>query len=90
MAQTYKFWFVLGSQRLYGADVLKVVSEHGKTMADGFNTDKNIQFEVVYKGVVTMPDEIKNICIKANSDPTYAGVITCMRTFSPSKMWIGV
>jgi len=89
MAQTYKFWFVVGSQYLYGPDVLKEVVTHAKTMADGFNADKNVPFEVVSKGVVTTPDEIKNICIKANSNPTCAGVITWMHTFSPSKMWIG-
>jgi len=28
----YEFWFVTGSQDLYGADVLKKVDEHSKAM----------------------------------------------------------
>ena len=26
----YKFWFAVGSQHLYGPEVLKEVAEHGK------------------------------------------------------------
>jgi len=86
---TYKFWFVVGSQHLYGPEVLKEVAAHAQTMADGFNKDESIPFEVVLKGVVTTPDEIKEVCVAANSDADCAGVITWMHTFSPSKMWIG-
>lgn len=89
MTQTYKFWLVVGSQHLYGPDVLKEVNAHTRTMVDGFNADRNIPFEVVFKGVVTTPNEIKSVCNKANSSPTCAGVITWMHTFSPGKMWIG-
>jgi len=58
-------------------------------MADGFNSDENIPFEVVFKGVVTTPDEIKKVCVEANADSECSGVISWMHTFSPSKMWIG-
>ena len=85
----YKFWFVVGSQHLYGPEVLKEVAEHAKIMADGFNADARIPFDVESKGVVTTPDEIKAVCVAANSDADCAGVITWMHTFSPSKMWIG-
>ncbi len=85
----YKFWFIVGSQHLYGPEVLKEVAAHAKTMADGFNSDKSIPFEVISKGVVTTPEEIKKVCVEANSDTECAGVITWMHTFSPSKMWIG-
>lgn len=85
----FQFWFVVGSQHLYGPEVLKEVAEHARTMADGFNADKTIPFEVVSKGVVTTPDEIKAVCVAANADADCAGVMTWMHTFSPSKMWIG-
>ncbi len=85
----YKFWFVVGSQHLYGLEVLKEVAAHAKIMTEGFNTDKSIPLEVVYKGVVTTPEEIKTACVEANSDCECAGLITWMHTFSPSKMWIG-
>jgi L-arabinose isomerase len=86
---TYKFWFVVGSQQLYGPEVLKKVAMHAQIMVQGFNCDKNIPFEVVLSGVVTTPEEIKEVCLAANVDSTCAGVITWMHTFSPSKMWVG-
>jgi len=84
----YKFWFVVGSQHLYGPEVLKEVAAHAKIMTDGFNADKSIPFDIVLKGVVTTPEEVKDVCIAANGDAECAGVITWMHTFSPSKMWI--
>lgn len=84
-----KFWFVVGSQHLYGPEVLKEVASHAKTMAEGFNADSRIPFEVVAKGVVTTPDEVRQVCIDASADSECTGVIAWMHTFSPSKMWIG-
>lgn len=85
----HKFWFIVGSQHLYGPEVLKEVAEHAKIMADGFNADDSIPFEVISKGVVTTPEEIKKVLVDANADTECTGVITWMHTFSPSKMWIG-
>lgn len=89
MSQKYKFWFIVGSQQLYGQEVLKQVSTHAKIMTDGFNSDKSLPFEVVCKGVAASPEDIEKVCVEANSDSQCAGVITWMHTFSPSKMWIG-
>jgi L-arabinose isomerase len=89
MKNKYKFWFVVGSQHLYGPEVLKEVAQHAKTMEAGLGADERIPFEIISKGVVTTPDEIRDVCVAANSDPDCAGVITWMHTFSPSKMWIG-
>lgn len=83
------FWFIVGSQHLYGPEVLKEVDAHSRVMADGFNADAGIPYEVVCKGVVTTPEEITGVCRAASSDPDCAGVISWMHTFSPSKMWIG-
>ncbi len=88
MEREYSFWFVIGSQHLYGPEVLKEVAEHGKTMVAGFNADAAVPFEVVGKGVMTTPDEITAVMKAANADDTCTGVITWMHTFSPSKMWI--
>lgn len=88
MNSKYSFWFIIGSQNLYGPEVLKEVAEHGKTMVKGLNEDKDIPFELIFKPVVTTPDEITNVCKNANADDTCAGIITWMHTFSPSKMWI--
>ncbi len=85
----YKFWFIVGSQHLYGPEVLEEVAGHAKVMAGGLGADENIPFEIAFKGVVTTPEEIKEVCVEANSDAECAGVIAWMHTFSPSKMWIG-
>ncbi|HEX3016300.1 MAG TPA: L-arabinose isomerase [Caproicibacter sp.] len=84
----YKFLFIVGSQDLYGEDVLKTVDEHAKIMVDEFNADKNIPCTVVFHPVVRNSDEIYQAMTQANNDPDCAGVITWMHTFSPSKMWI--
>ncbi len=85
---THEFWFIVGSQHLYGPEVLKEVEKHSITMEEGFNASKILPFKLVFKQVVTDPSQITNIMKKANSDDTCAGVVTWMHTFSPSKMWI--
>ncbi len=84
----YEFWFVVGSQDLYGEDVLKQVDEHAKTMVSGWNADPAIPCTLVWKPVVRNSEEIFAALSAANADPNCAGVITWMHTFSPSKMWI--
>ena len=84
----YKFYFLVGSQDLYGADVLRRVDEDARTMVDGFNADAAIPCTVVFHPVVRNSEEIYRAVMEANNDPACAGVITWMHTFSPSKMWI--
>ncbi len=84
----YTFWFVVGSQHLYGQEVIKEVEAHAKKMAEGFNMDALIPFEIEFKGVVTTPEGITAAMKASNADDSCAGVITWMHTFSPSKMWI--
>ncbi|CAG7643329.1 L-arabinose isomerase [Paenibacillus allorhizosphaerae] len=86
--QPYEFWFVTGSQHLYGPETLKEVEEHSVQMAGGLDLDDAIPFRVVFKPVVTTPDAIRRLCLEANADDRCAGLITWMHTFSPAKMWI--
>ena len=86
--KNYTFHFIVGSQDLYGEDVLRQVDAHSKIMVDGWNADQSIPCTVVWTTVVRNSDEIEHACAAANSDPACAGVITWMHTFSPSKMWI--
>ena len=88
LLKKYTFRFLVGSQDLYGADVLRTVDEHARAMVDGFNTDPEIPCTVVFQPVVRNSDEISAAIQAANHDPDCAGVITWMHTFSPSKMWI--
>jgi L-arabinose isomerase len=84
----YEFWFVTGSQHLYGPETLEEVKEHSTKISEGLDRDSAIPYKVVFKPVLKTPDEIRNLCIEANSDESCAGIITWMHTFSPAKMWI--
>jgi L-arabinose isomerase len=82
----FEFWFVTGSQDLYGADVLRKVDEHSKAMVEAL--DPALPAKLVWKPVVKGPEAILSLVREANANPNCAGIITWMHTFSPSKMWI--
>ena len=82
----YNFWFVVGSQFLYGPEVLKTVESRAQEMAEELS--KKLPYPLVYKVTAKTSDEITNIVKQANYDDTCAGIITWCHTFSPSKMWI--
>ncbi len=84
----YEFWFVTGSQHLYGPETLLEVEEHSKFIISGLDREPAIPFKILFKPVVTTPDAIRQVCIDANADELCGGLITWMHTFSPAKMWI--
>lgn len=84
----YEFWFVTGSQHLYGPETLEQVAVHSAAMAEALDNDPSVPGRVVFKPTVKTPDEIRRLCVEANSDDKCAGIITWMHTFSPAKMWI--
>lgn len=84
----YNFWFVTGSQDLYGEETLRQVAEDSLAMVNGLNDYEDIKFNIVHKPTVRNASEIFEVCRDANNDETCAGIITWMHTFSPAKMWI--
>lgn len=86
--KNYEFWFVTGSQLLYGEDVLRQVEENSKTIVNELDGDSAILFKLKFKEVVKDSDSIRKLILEANADENCAGIITWMHTFSPSKMWI--
>ncbi|MCF6466231.1 L-arabinose isomerase [Clostridium sp. Cult2] len=84
----YEFWFIIGSQHLYGEEVLEKVKNHGEIMVDELNRTPDIPWPIKFVHVATRPDEITKTIQKANYDENCAGIIAWMHTFSPSKMWI--
>jgi L-arabinose isomerase len=84
----YEFWFVAGTQPLYGPEVIDEVNRHASIMAQSLDANPLIPCRVVYKGTASSPDNITSFITAANSDENCAGIITWMHTFSPSKMWI--
>lgn len=82
----YEFWFVVGSQFLYGPEVLETVDARAKEMAEELS--KALPYPLVYKVTAKTNKEITDIVKEANYDDNCCGIITWCHTFSPSKMWI--
>ena len=88
MLKDYEFWFVVGSQFLYGPEVLETVASRAQEMADRLNASGNLPCKLVYKATIKTNQEVTDLVREANYDEHCAGVITWCHTFSPSKMWI--
>lgn len=82
----YEFWFVVGSQFLYGPEVLDTVAKRAAEMAEKLSAV--LPCKLVYKVTAKTNAEISDVVREANYDPKCAGIITWCHTFSPSKMWI--
>ena len=83
-----EFWLLVGSQCLYGDDVLRTVSERAEEMTEKMNASGYLPYTLVYKGTAKSNEEVTAVIREANYDNTCAGIITWCHTFSPSKMWI--
>jgi len=82
----YEFWFVVGSQFLYGPEVLETVEQRARQMAEKMS--EKLPYPLVFKGVVKTADGCTGIMKEANRCDECAGIVTWCHTFSPSKMWI--
>ncbi len=80
------FWLVVGSQTLYGQDVLDTVAARSQEIADELT--KVLPYPVIYKVTAKSNSEIADTIREANYQKECAGIITWCHTFSPSKMWI--
>jgi L-arabinose isomerase len=85
---TLEAWFVTGSQHLYGPQALQEVADHSQKIAQALSDSPNIAVRVVFKPVLTTPEDIRRLCLEANADDRCIGLIAWMHTFSPAKMWI--
>ena len=86
--KNYEFWFVVGSQFLYGDEVLETVAKRAEEMTAKMNASGILPCKVVYKVTAKTNKEIADVVKEANYDDKCAGIITWCHTFSPSKMWI--
>ena len=82
-----EFWFVTGSQPLYGDDAIQACIKHADDMISKMN-EFGLPCKIVNKGVVTCTEEITKVMKEVNYCDACAGVIIFAHTFSPSKMWI--
>lgn len=81
-----EFWFVVGSQSLYGQEVLDTVDARAREMAAFLS--QRLPYPLVYKVTAKGNSEIVSIIKEANYHDECAGIVTWCHTFSPSKMWI--
>jgi L-arabinose isomerase len=84
----FQVWFVTGSQKLYGPEILKSVAEHSREIAAALTSAQAIPVKVVFKPVLVTPEAITDLCEAANTSSSCIGLINWCHTFSPSKMWI--
>lgn len=82
-------WFITGSQSLYGEETLRQVADHSRQIASALDDVPGLPLKIVFKPVVTTPEEITAVCKEANHSEACIGVIAWMHTFSPARMWIG-
>ena len=81
-----EFWFIVGSQDLYGEEVLKTVAKRAQEMATELS--KALPYPLIYKVTAMSNSQITDVIKEANYDDSCYGIITWCHTFSPSKMWI--
>ena len=84
--KSYEFWFIVGSQALYGEEVLKTVSKRAAEIAEELS--RSLPYPLVYKVTAMSNAQITDIIREANYDKSCAGIVTWCHTFSPGKMWI--
>ncbi|GGN63261.1 L-arabinose isomerase [Oceanobacillus indicireducens] len=84
----YEFWFIVGSQHLYGEEALNAVKENAVEIMNELNEKGNFPYPIVFKTVATTADSITEVMKEINYNDSVAGVITWMHTFSPAKNWI--
>jgi L-arabinose isomerase len=84
----YEVWFVTGSQHLYGPKTLETVADHSREIVGYLNDSVQIPVQVVFKPILTTSEDIRELCLEANSAKNCVGLVTWMHTFSPAKMWI--
>ncbi|MCB0156338.1 MAG: L-arabinose isomerase [Anaerolineae bacterium] len=81
-------WFVVGSQHLYGPAALEEVAADARQVAAALDESPQIPVKVMFRPIVTTPEQINQVCIEANAAENCVGLIVWMHTFSPAKMWI--
>ena len=62
--KNYEFWFVVGSQFLYGPEVLETVAARAQEMVDELNASGTLPCKVVYKVTAKTNKEITDVVEK--------------------------
>ncbi len=74
LLQTPSIWFLCGSQHLYGPGPLRTVAQNAGVVAKALDASAQVPLPVVFKGLLTTPEEIRATLLAANGDADCAGV----------------
>ena len=80
----FEFWFVTGSQHLYGPETLEQVARDSRAIVGGLNASGAVPFPLVWKPTVKTAEDASSVLEAASADPRCACVVTWMHTFSPA------
>ncbi|MCG8527844.1 MAG: L-arabinose isomerase, partial [Opitutales bacterium] len=83
-----ELWMYAGSQHLYGPEPLRQVADHTRTIARAIDESAAVSIPLVFRSVLTTPEEIGRAVQEINASDRCVGVVLWMHTFSPAKMWI--
>lgn len=84
----FEVWFITGSQSLYGSETLRTVEAHSEQIAKELDASSDVPVRIVFRQVLTTPEAIYQLCLRANAEDKCIGLVAWMHTFSPAKMWI--
>ena len=71
----YKFWFVAGSQFLYGEEQLKNVARDTEDIVKKLNASGHLPYPIEFKGVMTTAEGITQFMKEVNYRDDVAGEI---------------
>jgi hypothetical protein len=68
-----ELWLATGSQHLYGPETLERVADHARAIARALDDSPAVPVRVVWKPVLTTPDEIYRLATGGNAAPACVG-----------------
>ena len=81
--KNYEFWFIVGSQTLYGPEVLETVDARAREMA-AYLTER-LPYPLVYKGTAKSAEEISAVVREANYQENAAAWLPGATLFHPAR-----
>ena len=94
--QSYEFWFVVGSQSLYGPEVLETVANRAAEMVGALNASGNLPCKLVYKVTAKTNKEIaeaieKQYGVAVDKKKVNAGEIKAFGSYTAEvKLYTGI
>jgi L-arabinose isomerase len=85
MNTTPEIWFLTGSQHLYGEGPLRQVAANSKSLVDQLNASGRLPLRLVFKPVLTRPEEVRATLTEANGDAACSGSASRSSTWPRSS-----